>query len=155
MMKSIAFTVLLVITLVYWLLVSVLGFEGFVAYAVQFSRICTSIAVLIIFVPKINEIFEEIPPPGRDYLLGAIILSWLSGGEFSVWNELGRIFGTDIFDGRIYYSSIAGYFSLTLVAASVLCLIAPSTAKRNTRIIAMIIGAVVAAAFVVIAPYFR
>lgn len=154
-MKSLVWAVLIIVTLVFWLLVTTIGFEGLVAYAVQFSRISTSIAVLIIFIPRVREIFIEVPPPGRDYLLGAIILSWLSGAEFSVWNELGRVFGTDIFDGRIYFSSVAGYFSLTLVAASVLCLLAPSTAKRSTRIIAMVVGAVVATAFVVIAPYFR
>lgn len=155
-MKShLGWGVLLAISLVYWSLVAAIGFEGLIAYVVQFSRISTSLAVLIVFVPYISTIFKEVPPPGRDYLLGAIILSWLSGAEFSIWNELGRVFGTDTFDGRIYFSSIAGYFSLTLVAASVLCLLAPSTAKRATRIIAAGVGILVATAFVVVAPYFK
>lgn len=154
-MKFIVWVVLLVAALSYWLLVSTLGFTGLVAYSVQFSRIAVSVAVLIIYIPAIATIFKEVPPPGRDYLLSGIILTWLSSVSFSVWNELGRVFGTDVFDGRIYFSAVAGFFSLLLVAGGIFHLLAPSTAKRTTRIIAMIAGAVVATAFVLIAPYFR
>lgn len=156
MMKSaVVWLVLALIVLAYVTMVTMFGFSGFVAYAVQFWRIAVSVAVLIIYIPALATIFREVPPPGRDYLLAGIILTWLSSVSFSTWNELGRVFGTDVFDGRIYSGSVAGFFSLLLVAGGVFHLLAPSTAKRTTRLFAMVVGGLVATMFVVIAPYFR
>lgn len=154
-MKSTLWVFLAAVFLSYWLLVTTLGFPGFVAYGVQFWRIAVSVAVLIIYIPAIATIFREVPPPGRDYLLAGIILTWLSSVSFSVWNELGRVFGTEIFDGRIYTGPVAGFFSLLLVTGGVFHLLAPSTARKTTRLIAMGVGGFVATAFVLIAPYFR
>lgn len=154
-MKSPAWFILGLVLLAYGTAVSMIGFPGFLAYAVHFARVSISVAVLIIYIPAIATIFREVPPPGRDYLLAGILLTWLSSVSFSLWNELGRVFGTDIFNGSIFSGPMAGFFSLLLVAGGVFHLLAPSSTRRNTRTMALSVGAFVAAAFVLVAPYFR
>lgn len=137
---------------VYFMLILMLDFKGFVAYSVHFIRVAVSVAVLIIYVPAITTIFREVPPPGRDYLLAGILLTWLSGVSFSIWNEAGRVLGVDT---NIFTSPVAGLFSLILLLGGVFHLLAPRTGKPHAKYLAVVAGLIVAVAVVLIAPYFR
>lgn len=151
-MKHVPWLLVSTIFIAYTLLVLILGFDGFVAYSIHLIRVSISVAVLIIYVPALQTIFREVPPPGRDYLLAGILLTWLSGVSFSIWNEIGRVFGMDT---NIFTSPIAGLFSLTLLVGGIFHLIAPTPNKRHHHCIAIVIGLLVATGVVLIAPYFR
>lgn len=132
--------------------VLVFGFEGAVAYTVQFVRVTIAVAVLVFYLPLLPSIFNEVPPPRRDYLLAGIILTWLSGFSFSTFNEFGRVTGADT---NIFTSPVAGFFSLLLVVGGFFHMVAPATGGNRQRLIAVGAGLAVAAGVVIIAPYFR
>lgn len=151
-MKSIAWYLLFLTFFIYVALVLTLGFSGPVAYSVHFLRIAISIGVLWVFIPALPYIFNQVPPPGRDYLLAGIVLSWASNLSFSVWNEAGLQWGVD---RNIFTSPVAGFFSLLVAAGGAFLLMAPSTDKPRTRYFALAAGLIGATALVFIAPYFR
>lgn len=142
----------LAVALLYVGAVALIGFEGFIALTINFLRVAFAAAVLIIYIPTLSEIFREVPPPRRDYLLAGIILTWLSAICFAISNEAGRIFGTET---SIFISPVAGAFSLLLVLGGLFHLLAPGTASVNKTLIAAAIGAAVGGAVVFIAPLFR
>lgn len=133
-------------------LVAIFGFQGTVAFSVHFGRVAVAVAVLILYVPVIAKIFDEVPPPRRDYLLAGIILTWASAVGFSFWNEAGRIWHVDT---SIFTNPIAGFFSLLLVLGGIFHLIAPDTGQGKMRIIAITIGIITGAGLVFVAPLFR
>lgn len=151
-MKTFTWLVLLAVLVAYVVSVWLIGFEGVVALTLHFGRVSVAVAVLILYIPAITVIFNEVPPPRRDYLLAGIILTWLSGVSFSLWNEMGRVFGVDT---SIFTSPIAGMFSLLLLTGGVFHLIAPDTGGARPRAIALVIGILVAVGVVIIAPNFR
>lgn len=151
-MKIFTWLVLLAVLLAYIGSVWLFGFAGPVALALHFGRVSIAVAVLILYIPAITSIFNEVPPPRRDYLLAGIILTWLSGVSFSLWNEMGRVFKVDT---SIFTSPIAGMFSLLLLTGGVFHLIAPDTGGTWPRIIALVIGILVAIGVVIVAPTFR
>lgn len=138
-------------TALYIFVVALLGFQGFIANALNFWRVVLSVAVLIVYIPTISEIFREVPPPRRDYLLAGIILTWLSAICFSVSNEAGRIFG---YPTSVYVNPLAGAFSLLLVLGGLFHLLAPGTATIKNSIIAVTVGILVGATVLFIAPMF-
>lgn len=141
-----------VITVLYVGAVLLIGFEGFIALVINFSRVALAAAVLIIYIPALSQIFREVPPPRRDYLIAGIILTWMSGLGFAISNEAGRIFQ---YDTSIFTNSIAGSFSLLLVLGGVFHLLAPGMASAKKNIVAVLIGIVVGVVVVFIAPLFR
>lgn len=143
---------LLATVVLYLSLVVLFGFADIVALGVHFGRVSVAVAVLILYIPVLATIFEEVPPPRRDYLLAGIILTWLSAVCFSFWNEAGRVFGVDT---SIFSSPIAGFFSLLLVVGGVFHLIAPDVGRGRTRLIAILIGVLLGAGLVFVAPLFR
>lgn len=134
----------------YTVLVMLVGFEGFVAYAIHFSRVAVGVAVLAIYLPAMTVLFQEIPPPRRDYLLAGILLTWLSAISFAVWNEMGRSFGMVT---SIFLSPVAGFFSLLLVLGGLFHFLAPGTSNTRHKLLAISI-AIVAALVVTILPLF-
>lgn len=151
-MKSIVWVWLIATFLLFWLLVTTMGFPGLVAYSVHFVRIAISIGVLWVFIPALPYIFNTVPPPGRDYLLAGIVLTWVSNFSFSLWNEAGRQWQVDT---SIFSSPVAGFFSLVVACGGVFLLLAPSTDKPKTRYWALAAGLIGAMLLVVVAPYFR
>lgn len=151
-MKTLTWLILLAVLLSYIGAVWLFGFTGPVALALHFGRVSIAVAVLILYLPHITSIFNEVPPPRRDYLLAGIILTWLSGVSFSLWNEMGRVLQVDT---SIFSSPIAGTFSLLLLTGGVFHLIAPDTGGARPRIIALVIGILVAIGVVLVAPHFR
>lgn len=151
-MKAVAWYGLFGAFVLFWALVFLVGFEGPVALTVNFFRVTLAVAVLIIYVPVITTIFQEVPPPRRDYLLAGIILSWASALLFAIGNEAGRIFDIDM---SIFLNPIAGFFSLLLVSGGVFHIIAPPPTDNKTRIYALIIGVLISIGLVFIAPLFR
>lgn len=143
---------ILAIPVIYALVVMVVGFTGVVANAIHFSRVSLSVGVLILFLPALGVMFRQVPAPSRDYLLAGNLCLWLSASSFSIWNEAGRVFGVET---NIFFSPIAGFFSLLLASAGVFHVIAPDTARWSTRIIAASIGIVVGIIVVFVAPLFR
>lgn len=143
---------LLAALVVYLSLVVALGFPGTVALTVHFGRVAIAVAVLILYIPVIATIFDEVPPPRRDYLLAGIVLTWLSAVGFSFWNEAGRVFDVDT---SIFSSPIAGFFSLLLVVGGIFHLVAPDVGEGKTRITAIVIGIILGAGLVFVAPLFR
>lgn len=151
-MKALTWLILFSVLATYIGSVWLFGFEGAVALSLHFGRVAMATAVLILYIPSITTLFNEVPPPRRDYLLAGIILTWLSGVSFSTWNEMGRVFGTD---PSIFTSPVAGLFSLFLLVGGFFHLIAPDTGGARPRIVALVIGILVAIGIVLVAPYFR
>lgn len=151
-LKRSIWLMLLAGVVLYVTLVALLGFPGLVALAVHFGRVATAVAVLILYIPVLATIFDEVPPPRRDYLLAGIILTWLSAVCFSFWNEAGRVFGVDT---SIFTNAIAGFFSLLLVVGGIFHLIAPDVGGGKMRTVAIVIGVILGAGLVFVAPLFR
>lgn len=148
-MKLLVATLLLGTTLLYAGLVYLFGFEGGVAYTLHFIRTSLAASVLFLYVPIIYIIFEEVPPPRRDYLLAGIILSWLSNVSFSTLNSFGRVFEVD---GSIFTSPWAGYFSLMVVVAAIFHFIVPETTSRFAKISSVVGGVVFAGSMLFVLP---
>lgn len=147
--------VLLAVAALYALLIALFGFEDRVALGVHFGRVAVATAVLIVYFPALKKIFKQVPAPGRDYLLAGIVFSWSSSDLFAFWNEAGRVFGVDT---SIFTSPLAGFFSLILVVAGVFHLAAPDSAdlgEGKRRAIAIVVGVIMAAGLVFVAPLFR
>lgn len=149
---------LLALLTLYAVLVSLFGFEGPIALTIHFTRIAVTVAALVMYFQMIGNLFEGIPPPRRDYLVGSIIFYLLSAVYFSNLNEAGRVFGVD---PSVFTSPIAGIGSLLLITAAGFSLIAPdmldqkTKKKTKTRVIAIGIGLIVSVCLVIIAPFFR
>lgn len=155
MTKTITWLSLLVVLAIYTVIVNVFEFEGVIAFAIHFSRIALTVAALIMYIPMIPTIFEEIPPPRRDYLLAAVNFMLLSATCFSFWNEAHRIWPE--VDNDIFTGPVAGLFSLFLCVGAGFALVAPDTSGdgKKVRIIAIVVGSVVSVGLVFIAPLFR
>lgn len=148
-MKTLAwFGLFLVGTLVYGVLVWLLGFPGFLAYAVHFGRVAIAVAVLTIYVPVVSSLFREVPAPRRDYLLAGILLTWLSSMSFAIWNEMGILYGVQT---SIFVSPIAGFFSLILVVGGLFHYFAPGVIVGHRRYLALALG-IAAGIFIVLLP---
>lgn len=138
------------VSAIYWALVFLLGFSGLVGLVVNFLRVTLAVAVLIIYVPALATIFQEVPPPRRDYLIAGIVLTWLSALLFAFGNEYGRVFGVNM---SIFVNSVAGFFSLLLVCGGVFHIVAP-IGSNQSRFYALAIGALASIGLVFIALYF-
>lgn len=134
---------------VYALLVYLIGFTGFAAMSIHFSRLVVSFAVLLLYIPTIKIIFIEVPAPRRDYLIAGIICTWLSAVGFSIWNAFGKVFGVDT---SVFTSPVAGFFSLLLLSGGALHVIAPQLTHGLTRREALMLGALFAIVIVFILP---
>lgn len=139
----------LVVIVLYVGLVATIGFEGLLALSIHFGRLAISMGVLILYIPSIKYIFVEVPAPRRDYLIAGILLTWLSGVGFSIWNVAGRVLHADT---SIFTSPVAGFFSLLLLSGGVFHLIAPQVTQAITRREALLLGALFAALLVIVAP---
>lgn len=146
----------IVVAILYTLFVTLIGFEGLFAASLNFLRVTSSVAVLILFIPFIRGIFENIPPPQRDYLLAGLICLWLSNFSFSLSNEAGKIWPAE-WDSSVFKNPIAGFFSLLVVAAGLAHVFAPDYVRNvaRRRIIALAIGATVGGLMAFVAPLFR
>lgn len=151
MTKTVTWLALIVVLASYAVLVALFGFAGPVALAIHFVRIAVTVAALIVYIQKLPTIFEEVPPPRRDYLLAGINFMLLSAVCFSFWNEAGRIWKVDT---SIFTGPVAGLFSLFLVVGAGFAFIAPDTGKK-TRAIAIAVGIVLSVGLVFVAPLFR
>lgn len=152
MTKALTWLSLLVVLAFYAIIVVLFGFEGPVALAIHFARIAVTVAALIVYIERLPTIFEEVPPPRRDYLLAGINFMLASAVCFSFWNEAGRIFDVDT---SIFTNAVAGLFSLFLVVGAGFALIAPDTGGKMIRVIAVAVGVVLSIGLVFIAPLFR
>lgn len=151
-MKYLPWLILAVILGVYLGLVTAFDFRGPIALAIHFSRIVVIMAVLILYLPWIREIFTSVPPPYRDYLFAGIVLTELSNTLFSTWNEVGRVYGVDT---SVFTSPIAGFFSLLLIVGGLSFLKAADTENANRWLYAMLISVAFAIMLVFVAPMFR
>lgn len=132
---------------------------GFISIAnfIHFGRVALPFAVLFLFVQRLPELFREVPPPRRDYLIACIICLTLSLVGFSLWNEAGRQFGVNT---SIFTNPIAGFLSLIAVIGSAFGLVAlPRDVNgewgNRRKLIALGVGLVVGTMVVVVAPLFR
>lgn len=142
----------LLVVAAYAALVAAVGFHE-IGLGINFFRVTVAVTVLVIYVPALGTIFREVPPPNRDYLIAGIILTWTSGVCFAVWNEAGRIFHVTT---SIFTSPVAGFFSLLLVLGGIFHLRAPyATSHRGRNVVAVVIGVVVGAALVFVAPLLK
>lgn len=131
-------------------LVMLFGFEGPIAWTIAFGRLTVWIAFLILYLPALEIIFNEVPAPRRDYLVLGLILNGLSGDGFSVLNALGRTFRMDT---SIWTSPTAGFFSLLLLGSGVACVVAPTLKiGGTTRKESLLYGAIFAIAILVVLP---
>lgn len=160
MTRALIWLALAAILIVYWIAVMLFGFEGLVAFSTHFIRIGITTATLIVFIQGFLTLFKGEPPPRRDYLLAGINFMLLSAVCFSFWNEAGRIF---LIDTSVFTSPVSGMFSLMLVIGAGLVIFAPPTGESTSLIhvftkrktIALIVGAVISAGLVFVAPLLR
>lgn len=151
-MSNLLIILTVAVTLLYVGAVAVFGFDGPIAMSINYLRVTLSAAVLIVFIPTLSLIFQEVPPPRRDYLLAGIILTWMSAIGFAVSNEAGRIFD---YDTSIFTNPISGAFSLMLVLGGVFHLLAPGVASVRKSFIAVAFGSAIGFLVVFVAPLFR
>lgn len=146
----------IIVLFCYVCLVLLIGFEGPLAVSLNFLRVTSSAAVLILFIPFMKFIFEKVPPPQRDYLLAGIVCQWLSVFLFSLSNEAGKIW-PETWDSSVFTNAIPGFFSLLVVGAGVAHFFAPDfrTHAIRRRIIAITIGATLGGFMAFVAPLFR
>lgn len=134
-------------------LVSLIGFADRIALAINFFRVAVAAAVLVLYVPMLPTIFQEVPAPRRDYLIAGIILSWGSAEFFAIGNEFGRIFRVDM---SIFLNPIAGFFSLMLCIGGIFHFSAPDlTDAQRLRLVAVAVGLIMGLLVVFVAPLFR
>lgn len=136
-MKMRVWLSLIVVALGYALAVFLLGFKGPVALTIHFLRLVLTVAATIIYIQMLPTIFEQVPPPRRDYLLAGLNFMLLSAVCFSLWNEAGRLFGVDT---SVFSDPIAGLFSLLLIVGSGFALVAPDVAGNKVRLWSIIGG---------------
>lgn len=151
-MRYLPWLVLAAIIGTYLGLVSIFPFAGTIAITLHFLRFTVVMAVLVLYLPFIRDIFKTVPTPYRDFLFGGIILTMLSNELFSTWNEAGRIYGVDT---SVFTSPIAGFFSLLVIVAGLSFLKAADTENRNRWIYALVIATIFGVLLVFIAPLFR
>lgn len=130
----------------------VFDFAGPLAIGLHFLRIVIVVAVLVLYVPWINDIFKEVPPPFKDYLFAGIVLLMLSNILFSTWNEAARVYGVD---NNVFTSPISGFFSLLVVAGGLSLLKAADTEDKNRWVYALLIAVAFGVILVFVAPQFR
>lgn len=150
MTKMLTWLVLISALMAYGFLVLLFTFKGPIALTMHFGRLTATVGAMIVCMQAVPGLFEEVPPPRRDYLAAGINFMLLSAVCFSFWNEAGRIWNVDT---SIFTSPVAGLFSLFLLIGATFVLIAPS--RRATKVIALIVGVVVSIGLVFIAPLFR
>lgn len=152
-MRNLPWFIAFVVVAVYVVLISVFEFEGPIALAIHFARTSIIMAILILYIPALREIFSMVPAPSRDYLLAGIILTELSNECFSIWNEMGRIYKVDT---SIFTSPVAGFFSLLLAVGGISLLKAADETEYESRwLLALIIAVVFSTLLVFVAPQFR
>lgn len=145
---------------IYGIIALLFTFEGPVALSLHFIRIAITVAALVLYIQEIPSVFEQVPPPRRDYFLTGINFMLLSSVCFSLWNEAGRIFAVDT---SVFTGAISGLFSLFLIIGAGFALIAPDVGEKQDvpvifskpRTIAILIGVVVAVGLVLVAPLYR
>lgn len=136
----------------YLSMVSLFGFENRVALAVHFLRFATVTTALIIYLPALRNLFKEVPPPGRDYLLAGFVGFMLSNDYFSIMNEAGRIFKIDT---SIFTSWQAAIGSVIVIVAAGFSVVAPGKDRTVSPYLAGAIATILAILLVFIAPLFR
>lgn len=151
-MRRLPWLILITVFAVYAGIVAAFGFPEWLGLTIHFARTSVIMAVLILYLPAIAHIFTTVPAPYRDFLLAAIILNSLSNESFSVWNEMGRVFGVDT---SIFTSPVAGLFSLMLVIAGISFLKAVETENKHRWITALVVAVIFSTLLVIVAPYFR
>lgn len=151
-MRYLTWYVLAGVVIAYACVVSFVEFAGPVALVIHFVRITATVAAAIIYIQVLPTMFQEVPPPRRDYLFAAINFFLISLVCFSFWNEAGRIFKVDT---SVFTSYIAGGFSIFAIIAAVFAMIAPDTGGNQPKILAVVIGAIMSAGLVFVAPLFR
>lgn len=138
------------VTFLYVAAVALIGFEGPLAATIHFGRIVMPIAALIIYVPKLVDIFKEIPTPRRDYLLVGLLLLLLSAIGFVGMNTAGQ-FGVVT---SVFKNPVAGFCSLLLVGGAGFLWFAPDVNIRHgLRVAALVTGLVVGAVVLALSLY--
>lgn len=152
-MKNLPWLILITVVAVYAGLISVFEFSGPIALTIHFARTSVVMAVLIIFAPKLwRRIFTTSPAPPQDYLLGGIYLNQLSNESFSIWNEMGRVWGLDT---SIFTNPVAGFFSLMLVVSGAAFLKASDLEEKEVWAYALVAAGLFSTLLVFVAPMFR
>lgn len=146
------YSIFLAVVAVYVLAVALIGFEGPVAMTIHFIRTSIVMAVLITFIPFMKDMFNGRPYKNRDFLLAGIILTELSNESFSVWNEIGRVFGVN---RDVFSSPIAGLFSLFLFLGAVAFLKAADLEESNKWQYSLFFALLFGVLLVFVAPMFR
>lgn len=141
-MRRLVWLGLLITLLVYIGTVLLFGYGDSIALSIHFSRFALTTAALIIFLPRLDEVFAYIPAPDRHYMIFSINFILISNWLFSVWNGIGLIFKVNT---NVFSSPVSGALSFLVVISCMSLLLIPSiTEKKITKIRAVAVGIVAA-----------
>lgn len=145
-MRRLVWLGLLITLLVYSIAVILFGYKDPIALSIHFSRFALTTAALIIFLPRLEEVFAYIPAPDRHYMIFSLNFILVSNWLFSVWNGIGLIFGINT---NVFSSPVSGALSFLVVISCVSLLLIPSITKRKiVKVRAVVIGLLAAVVLV-------
>lgn len=151
-MRALPWFILVLIVSLYLFLVLMFEYSGWIALTIHFVRTTVVMAVLILYFPVVKDIFKTVPPPYRDFLLAGIILTELSNTSFSIWNEMGRVYGVD---SNVFTSPVSGFFSLLVAIGGIAFLKAADTEDARKWFYALAFAIAFSVFLVFVAPLFR